>query len=277
MRLESKSADIGKGKEVMMYVDYHGLVSKGVFNSRMTLWRAIRDHGFPPGILITPNRRAWTEDEVGAWIALRPTAPKAGTPSARIDRIKRRALDGREDPCVIREGYAQPAASEWDIQSSDISLAFGCEKGYTGIAPISRRDIEMIEQDVDQSVADARGWLQAIVDMVGRYNEAFESDNDKKLNAAELEISEAPLRFDVRSDWYSPEADADKTPFEYRIVLPVGARVVQLTGFLSEDGEPETANLEYQGWSEPWRILGRLTEEQSAALLCFAQRFDFGE
>jgi hypothetical protein len=34
----------------MIYIDYNGPLRKGVFNSRMTLWRAIRDRGFPEGI-----------------------------------------------------------------------------------------------------------------------------------------------------------------------------------------------------------------------------------
>jgi predicted DNA-binding transcriptional regulator AlpA len=84
----------------MMYVDYHWLVRQGVFNSRMTLWRAIRDHGFPPGILITPNRRAWTEDEVDTWIASRPTAPKPAINKAKRPGNGRRKEVVHPTPCV---------------------------------------------------------------------------------------------------------------------------------------------------------------------------------
>jgi Prophage CP4-57 regulatory protein (AlpA) len=69
----------------MIYIDYNGLLRKGVFNSRMTLWRAIRDRGFPEGILITPSRRVWAEAEVDAWIASRPTAKKPGAPKPPRD------------------------------------------------------------------------------------------------------------------------------------------------------------------------------------------------
>jgi len=55
------------------------LVARGIFNSRMTLKRAIDAQDFPPGILLTPNSRAWREDEVEAWIASRPAARKAST------------------------------------------------------------------------------------------------------------------------------------------------------------------------------------------------------
>jgi predicted DNA-binding transcriptional regulator AlpA len=51
---------------------------KGV-GSRMTLKRLIDLHGFPPGVMITPNARAWSEAEVDAWIAARPVARKPDT------------------------------------------------------------------------------------------------------------------------------------------------------------------------------------------------------
>jgi Prophage CP4-57 regulatory protein (AlpA) len=67
------------------YADTNELIKRGVFNSRMTLWRAIRDRGFPEGILITPSRRVWREADVDAWIASRPTGKKPGTPNAPVE------------------------------------------------------------------------------------------------------------------------------------------------------------------------------------------------
>ena len=75
----------------MTYIDYNGLLRKGVFNSRMTLWRAIRDRGFPEGILITPSRRVWSEADVDAWIASRPTSKKPGTPNAPAETVSESA------------------------------------------------------------------------------------------------------------------------------------------------------------------------------------------
>jgi predicted DNA-binding transcriptional regulator AlpA len=66
----------------MSLIRYRGLVAKGVVNSRMTLKRIIDSQGFPPGVLITPNARAWNEAEVDAWIASRPAARKASTRNA---------------------------------------------------------------------------------------------------------------------------------------------------------------------------------------------------
>jgi len=63
----------------MKLIRYADLVAKGVVNSRMTLKRLIDNQGFPSGVLITPNARAWNETEVDAWIASRPIARKAQT------------------------------------------------------------------------------------------------------------------------------------------------------------------------------------------------------
>jgi predicted DNA-binding transcriptional regulator AlpA len=60
----------------MRLLRYTDLVEIGVVNSRMTLKRLIDNQGFPPGRLITPNSRAWTDDEIDQWIAGRPTARK---------------------------------------------------------------------------------------------------------------------------------------------------------------------------------------------------------
>jgi predicted DNA-binding transcriptional regulator AlpA len=63
-------------RQTMKLIRYTDLVAKGVVNSRMTLKRLIDLQGFPPGRLVTPNSRAWTEDEVDQWIDGRPTARK---------------------------------------------------------------------------------------------------------------------------------------------------------------------------------------------------------
>jgi predicted DNA-binding transcriptional regulator AlpA len=69
----------------MRLIRYTDLVAKGVVNSRMTLKRLIDNQDFPPGILVTPNSRAWDESEVDTWIAARPAARKSSTRKAPID------------------------------------------------------------------------------------------------------------------------------------------------------------------------------------------------
>ena len=66
----------------MKLIRYNDLVENGVVSSRMTLKRMIDDQGFPPGRLVTPNARAWTEAEVNQWIEERPVARKASTRKA---------------------------------------------------------------------------------------------------------------------------------------------------------------------------------------------------
>jgi predicted DNA-binding transcriptional regulator AlpA len=66
----------------MKWIRYPDLVAKGVVGSRMTLKRLIDLQDFPPGVLITPNARAWDEREVDSWIAARPAARKPSTRKA---------------------------------------------------------------------------------------------------------------------------------------------------------------------------------------------------
>jgi predicted DNA-binding transcriptional regulator AlpA len=56
-----------------LYDAFDDLKAFGVVRSRMTLWRLIKNEGFPEGILISPQRRVWRRDEWQAWVANRPT------------------------------------------------------------------------------------------------------------------------------------------------------------------------------------------------------------
>jgi predicted DNA-binding transcriptional regulator AlpA len=53
---------------------YPDLKSAGIVGNRATLYRWIRDHGFPRGFLIGPNSRGWPEDEVLDWLENRRTS-----------------------------------------------------------------------------------------------------------------------------------------------------------------------------------------------------------
>jgi predicted DNA-binding transcriptional regulator AlpA len=57
---------------------YSDLVERGFVRSRMTLKRRIDEQDFPPGRLISPNARAWSEKEIERWLATRPTSRKPG-------------------------------------------------------------------------------------------------------------------------------------------------------------------------------------------------------
>ena len=52
------------------------LKARGLVRNWTTLINWIKREGFPPGILLGPNTRAWPEDEIEAWLASRPTKIK---------------------------------------------------------------------------------------------------------------------------------------------------------------------------------------------------------
>jgi predicted DNA-binding transcriptional regulator AlpA len=60
----------------MIFLRFADLKARGVVGSRMTLGRLIDQQGFPPGRLITPNCRAWSEGEIAEWVTNRPVARK---------------------------------------------------------------------------------------------------------------------------------------------------------------------------------------------------------
>lgn len=63
----------------MQLLRFADLKQRGVVRSRMTLARWIAGEGFPPGKLLSPSCRVWTEAEVTAWLASRPVARKTAT------------------------------------------------------------------------------------------------------------------------------------------------------------------------------------------------------
>jgi predicted DNA-binding transcriptional regulator AlpA len=53
---------------VIRILRYSDLQAAGVVNNRSTLYRWIRDYGFPSGFLIGPNSRGWVERDVERWL-----------------------------------------------------------------------------------------------------------------------------------------------------------------------------------------------------------------
>ena len=49
------------------YLRFKDLKARRIVDNRTTLARWIKNHGFPPGALIGPNTRAWTDEEIEAW------------------------------------------------------------------------------------------------------------------------------------------------------------------------------------------------------------------
>ena len=55
------------------YLRFKDLQTAGIVNNRATLYRWIKQAGCPKGVLLGPNTRAWTEDEIEQWLKSRPT------------------------------------------------------------------------------------------------------------------------------------------------------------------------------------------------------------
>ncbi|MCH9000290.1 MAG: AlpA family phage regulatory protein [Proteobacteria bacterium] len=53
------------------YLRYGDLVERQIVNNRTTLARWIKDYGFPAGILLGPNTRAWASNQVDSWLKAR--------------------------------------------------------------------------------------------------------------------------------------------------------------------------------------------------------------
>jgi predicted DNA-binding transcriptional regulator AlpA len=84
----------------MVLLRFRDLRSRGVVLNRVTLANRIKNDGFPPGRMLGPNERAWTDQEIDDWIASRPVAgpvPRgaAGTRRGRPPR-KIPAITGLE-------------------------------------------------------------------------------------------------------------------------------------------------------------------------------------
>jgi predicted DNA-binding transcriptional regulator AlpA len=54
-------------------VRFRDLKALGIVDSWAQLDNLVKKYGFPAGRMISPNARAWTEDEIDLWYASRPT------------------------------------------------------------------------------------------------------------------------------------------------------------------------------------------------------------
>ena len=66
------------------WLRFSDLKARGLVNSWPALINKIRTQGFPPGRMLGPNTRAWTEDEIEAFEESRPIAGQAPRGAARV-------------------------------------------------------------------------------------------------------------------------------------------------------------------------------------------------
>jgi predicted DNA-binding transcriptional regulator AlpA len=59
-------------------LSFQDLQTKRIANNRTQLSRLVKNHGFPPGFLLSANSRRWPEDEVAEWLEAQRAKSKAG-------------------------------------------------------------------------------------------------------------------------------------------------------------------------------------------------------
>lgn len=75
------------GMLLSVLVRFPDLVAANIVRNWPQLLRLIESEGFPPGIRLSPNARAWAISEVQAWLASRPAAGQ-GAAGLRIATIR---------------------------------------------------------------------------------------------------------------------------------------------------------------------------------------------
>ncbi len=124
------------------------------------------------------------------------------------------------------------------------------------------------------ATAAGRGFAKIAKELVDALDKARESEDTDAEDAAQRAIDEYPLSVMTRSGWHAP-GDGSRFDEEYEILLGTGGPAYRLIGDLNEYGDPTSAVYQYQDWGTPWTS-ARLSEEESDALLRFAQVFYFG-
>ncbi len=81
------------------YLRYADLAERQIVNNRTTLTRWIDEEGFPAGIMLGPNTRAWANDQVDAWLESRGvTNQLQRLRSGRLTNARVRKRDRRLEP-----------------------------------------------------------------------------------------------------------------------------------------------------------------------------------
>jgi predicted DNA-binding transcriptional regulator AlpA len=77
------------------FLRFKDLQARGIVRSWPMLRRRIDKDGFPPGIMLGPNSRAWDESEITAWLKSRSTARAAPKGIAKR-KAERKAADNTD-------------------------------------------------------------------------------------------------------------------------------------------------------------------------------------
>ena len=75
------------------WLRFPDLRARNVVKSWTQLKRLIEEYGFPPGRMLSPNVRAWTEEEIDAYCASCPVEGPEPRGAAKRNRDRRRKAD----------------------------------------------------------------------------------------------------------------------------------------------------------------------------------------
>jgi hypothetical protein len=79
-RLEPALSPTTDASVLPVHCRYSDLVDANITHNWPHLLRMINEEGFPPGIMLSRNVRAWTVPSVLDWLSSRPTARKVVPP-----------------------------------------------------------------------------------------------------------------------------------------------------------------------------------------------------
>jgi hypothetical protein len=116
------------------FLIYDNLVERGIFNNRMTLRRAIKDHGFPKPYKLSSTRVLWDEVEVDAWLVSRRVVGRGqavnGNSKLKKSRpVRTRSVGGsnvstaHQRLIALAGGFLDDASSELDGDGIDALVA----------------------------------------------------------------------------------------------------------------------------------------------------------
>ena len=129
-----------------------------------------------------------------------------------------------------------------------------------------------LKEKEDHGKNQAKAQIASIVEMVA----ALDTENDEDRESAQETIQNDPLSVEVRESWHALGQNEipNEIPAEFKILLCWGGPVVQIIGELSEHGQPENPQLQYQDWFTGWTD-HPLTDEEQDALQTYCEQFYF--
>jgi hypothetical protein len=127
--------------------------------------------------------------------------------------------------------------------------------------------------EVNHAEENAKAWYASIIEMLQALN-ADTDEADQKYEDAMQVIHESVLSVMVRDGWREPgQTFAEDGAEEYEILLTTGGPALRIYGHLNSNGEPHSAEMQWQDWGTRWTRY----PSPEADLLRFAQCFYFGE